>query len=148
MGFILAILNWFGGGPLKTVADALTKAHADALNATTEQEKVAANERIQTLTATLADVAAARSAAPAMPWWLAVIAFGIGFSVMLHVALIFIGTTFQPLIAGGPFGWMLHIPGLPPPYDQYEAQVIGFFFGFGAVVTSGNAIAGAIARRK
>jgi hypothetical protein len=135
------ILTFLGGGPLKTIADALTKAHADALNATTEQEKVAANERIQTLTQSLADVANARSSASTMPWWMAAIAFGIGFSVMLHVALIFIGTSFQPLIVGGSFSWMLHIPGVPPPFDKYEAQVIGFFYGFASIVVGSRNIA-------
>ena len=148
MIFVRWIFSWFGGGPLGQILDALTKAHADALNAKTEEEKIAAKNRIDTLTALAADTANARQAAAGLPWWMALLAFLFGIGFAMHTFFIATGTAFQPLIVGGWFDWLLHIPKLPPPYDQSEIGIIGFFFGFAAVSSGLGAVAGAINRRK
>lgn len=149
MKLVQWILSWFGGGPLKTVADALNKAYGDKLNATTEHDKVAADERIRTLEAALADVADARAGAANLPGELRLLMFMIGFPFALHVFLIGAGTNFQPMIADTFLGtWLLNVPPMPAPFDSTEAQVIGFFYGAVAVIGTGRAIAGAIARRK
>ena len=142
------ILSWFGGGPLGQILDALTKAHADAINGATEQERTAAKERVDTLTALAADTANARAAAAGLPWWMATLAFLFGIGFALHTFFIATGTAFQPLIVGGWFDWLLHIPKLPPPYDQSELGIIGFFFGFSAVSSGLGAVAGAITRKR
>lgn len=142
------ILNWFGGGVLSKILDALTKAHADALNAKSVEEKTAADERVATLTQLAADTANARSSAAGLPWWMATLAFLFGIGFALHTFFIAMGTAFQPIILGGWLDWWLHIPPLPPPYDQSELGIIGYFFGFAAVSGGLGAIAGAIGRRK
>lgn len=138
------ILSWFGGGPLKAILDALTKAHADAINGATEQERTAAKERVDTLTELAADAANARQAASTYPTWMGVIGFMVGFGFALHLLLVALATTFQPLIVGGWLDWMLRIPKLPPPLDASEVGLIGFYFGAMSV----TAVAGAIAKRK
>jgi hypothetical protein len=71
----------------------------------------------------------------------------IGFPFALHLFLVGLGTSFQPLLVGGPADWMLHIPKLPPPLDATELGVVAFFYGYGAVVVGSNAVASAIAGR-
>ncbi len=71
--------------------------------------------------------------------------FAFGFVFLLHVGAICVGTTFAPMLPAG--SWLLHIPALPAPFDQYEAQVLGFFFGASVALTGVQAIAGALARR-
>lgn len=142
------ILSWFGGGPLSKIVDALGKAYTDKLNARTEAEKTAADERIKTLTVLAADTANARQAASGLPTWMAVIGFMIGIGFAIHLLFITLATTFQPLIVGGWFDWTLHIPKLPAPLDVSEVGVIAFFFGAAAVIGGAGSIAGAIAKRK
>lgn len=149
MGIIKWILSWFGGGPLKSILSELRLARLDQLNAVSEQEKVKAKERVDTLTLVLADVSVARASAGSLPRWMAVIGFMIGFPFGLHVLLIGIGTSLQPLIFGTWLGdWLLHIPPWPTPLDSQEGAVIAFFFGGLAFVGGATAIAGAIGRRK
>jgi hypothetical protein len=149
MAFIqwLISLVWGGGRTLSTIAEQLRLARLDVLNSKTEQEKIAAQERVDMLTATLADTQNARSSAAGLPRWMAVIGFMIGFPIGLHVFLVVIGTSLAPVIAGGAFDWMLHIPKLPAPFDASEQNVICFFFGSAALVGGANAIASAIAKR-
>lgn len=144
------ILNWLGGGVLSKLFGALNDAYKTKVNAKTEEEKIAAQEHVDTLKAQielernrLADVANARAAAAIYPTWMAVLGFMIGFPFALHLLLVGLGTSFAPLIIVGWFDWMLHIPKLPPPLDQSELEIIAFFFG-GMV---GVSIAGAIAKR-
>jgi hypothetical protein len=151
MGAILAfLLKLLGGsgGAIATIATQLRQAQADKLNAKSEQEKVAAQERVDTLTLLLKDQQDARAAARSLPWWMAVLGFMIGFPFALHVFLVGLGTCFQPLIIGGVFDWMLRIPKFPAPLDSSELGIIGFFFGSAAVLGGAQAIAGAIAKRK
>jgi hypothetical protein len=142
------ILSWFGGGPLGKILDALNKAYSDKLNAKTEEEKIAANLQVAALSTLAADAANARSAAAALPWWMATLAFLFGIGFALHTFFIAMGTAFAPIIVGGWLDWWLHIPKLPPPYDESELGIIGYFFGFAAVSGGLGAIAGAIAKRK
>jgi hypothetical protein len=142
------ILGWLGGGPLSTIANALTKAHSDSLNAKTVQEKQAADERVATLAMAYSDTANARQSAKGLPTWMAVIGFMIGIGFAVHLFFITLATTFQPLIVGGWFDWTLHIPKLPAPLDVSEVGVIAFFFGAAAVIGGAGSIAGAIAKRK
>jgi hypothetical protein len=72
----------------------------------------------------------------------------IGFGFAIHLLLITLATTFQPIIIGGVLDWMLRIPKLPPPLDQTELGVVAFFYGYAAVSTGLGAVATAIARRK
>ncbi len=148
VGILTWILGWFGGGPLSKVLDALTRAHADALNAKTVSEKTAAAERVATLTQLAADTANARASAGGLPTWMAVIGFMIGIGFALHLFFITLATTFQPLIVGGWFDWTLRIPKLPAPLDVSEVGVIAFFFGAAAVIGGAASIAGAISKRK
>lgn len=138
------ILSWFGGGPLNKVLDALNKAYSDSLNAKTVSEKTAADERVATLTQLAADTANARASAKLYPTWMGVIGFMVGFGFALHLLLVALATTFQPLIVGGTLSWMLTIPKLPSPLDASEVGLIGFYFGAMSVTS----IAGAIAKRR
>lgn len=142
------ILSWIGGGPLQSILSALNKAYSDKLNAKTEEEKIAANERIATLSTLAADTANARASAASLPWWMALLAFLFGIGFALHTFFIAMGTAFQPIIIGGLLDWLLHIPKLPSPYDQSELGIIGYFFGFAAITGGLGAVAGAIAKRK
>lgn len=148
MGFFLAILNWFGGGPLQTIADALTKAHADSLNAKTVSEKTAADERVATLTQAMADVANARTAASGQPWWMQLIAFMIGMPFALHILLIGVGTDIAAPLGWTWLEWTRHVPPFPDPYNTAELGIIGFFFGYASISGGLGAVAGAITRRK
>lgn len=148
MPILTWILSWLGGGPLSKALDALNKAYSDKLNATTELEKTAANERIERAHTLAADLANARQAAAGLPTWMAVIGFMIGIGFAVHLLFITLATTFQPLIVGGWFDWTLHIPKLPAPLDVSEVGVIAFFFGAAAVIGGAGSIAGAIAKRK
>lgn len=141
------ILSWFGGGPLSKALDALNKAYSDKLNATTERDKIAAQERIDRLHTLAEDTANARASAKGLPGWMAVIGFMIGFPFALHILMVGVGTTFQPLLVGGWFDWMLRIPKWPAPLDQSELGIIAFFFGAAAVIGGSGAIANAIAKR-
>lgn len=148
MGILKLILSWFGGGPLGNILGALNKAYSDKLNAKSETEKTEADERIKTLTVLAADTANARQAAAGLPWWMALMAFLFGIGFALHTFFIAMGTAFQPLIVGGILDWWLHIPKLPPPYDQSELGIIAFFYGFASVSVGAGAIAGAIGRSR
>lgn len=144
------ILSWFGGGPLQTIADALTKAHADKLNAQTVSEKTAADERIATLTLALADLAKARESAKTMPWWLAIPMGLVAFFGSFHVCAVFAGTTFAPILSrdSGLGAWLLNIPAPPGDYAKYQAEIIVFFFG-GAVILAGvKAVTTAFGKRR
>lgn len=142
------ILSWFAGGPLKTILGELRQARLDQMNAKGEEDRLAAKERVDTLTLVLADVQGARVAVAGLPTWMAVLGFMIGFPFALHVMMIGLATTFQPLIVDGWFGWTLRIPKLPAPLDVSEVGVIAFFFGAAAVIGGAGSIAGAIAKRK
>jgi uncharacterized membrane protein len=148
MAILTWILSWLGGGPLSKALDALNKAYSDKLNAVTEGEKIAANERIDRAHVLAADVANARAAAAGLPWWMALLAFLFGIGFALHSFFIAMGTAFAPIIVGGWLDWWLHIPKLPNPYDQAELGIIGFFFGFASVSAGAGAIASAIVKRK
>lgn len=148
MSLISWILSWFGGGPLSKIVDALGKAYTDKLNAKTEMERIEADERIKILTTLAADTANARQAAAGLPTWMAIIGFMIGIGFALHLLLITLATTFQPLIIGGWFDWTLHIPKLPAPLDVSEVGVIAFFFGAAAVIGGAGSIASAIVIKK
>lgn len=129
------LLSLLGLDPLGKVLDALNTAYQNKLNATTEQQRIAAQEHIDFLKATLADVQNARNAAASYPWWLAAPMAFIAICMASHVGLIALGTTLQPLIFGSWLGaWLLHIPGLPSPYDVSESGVLQFFFGAGAAM--------------
>jgi hypothetical protein len=138
------ILSWLSGGVLSKILDALTKAHADALNAKTVSEKTAADERVATLTQLAADTANARAGARLYPWWMGLLGFMVGFGFALHLLFVALATTFQPLIVGGALSWMLTIPKLPAPLDASEVALVGFFFGAMSI----HSVAGAIANRK
>lgn len=149
MGILSLILNFFGGGALSTIANALTKAHSDSLNAKTVSEKTAADERVMTLTQTLADLSKAREAAKSMPWWLAIPMGIVAFTGSLHVSAIFIASTFTPMLSreSGLGTWLLNIPQPPGDYAKYEAEIVVFFFG-GAVILAGvKAVTGAFGRK-
>lgn len=150
----MKIFQWlfgliFGNNPLQTVADALTKAHSDSLNAKTVSEKTAADERVATLTLALADVAKARDASKTMPWWLAFPMGSVAFFGALHVCAVFAGSTFAPMLdrTSGLGAWLLNIPAPPGDYAKYEAEIIVFFFG-GAVILAGvKAVTGAFGKK-
>lgn len=149
MGILSLILSWFGGGPLKTITDALTKAHSDSINGVTEQERTAANERVMTLTLALADLSKAREAARGMPWWLAIPMGFMAFSASIHVSAILLGTTFAPLLSKSTWlgFWLLSIPAPPGDYAKYVAEIVVFFFG-GAVILAGvKAVTSAFGRK-
>lgn len=148
--FVKMVLGFFfGGGPtVQAVVDGLTKAHADSLNAKTEEEKIDAKLRIDTLTAALVDLQNARVQLGKQPWWLATIACMIGFGFALHLFLVCVGTAFAPLIVGGVFDWMLHIPKLPDPYDKAQLSVVAFFYGYASVLAGSGKIAAAITQKR
>lgn len=71
--------------------------------------------------------------------------FLLGGGFTLHTLAICVGTTFAALLDRS--SWLLHIPPLPSPIDQYEGQVIAFFFGASVAMTGVQAIAGVLARK-
>lgn len=144
----LISLLWGGGETLSSITSALGKAYSDKLSAKTETDKIQAQANIDRLHAVLDDMNNARAAAKNYPWWMALLAFMIGFPFALHLFCVGLATTFQPLIVGGLFDWTLHIPKLPPPLDTSEVGIIAFFFGYAAVSTGLGAVAGAISQRK
>lgn len=147
--FLLSLLTGSGG-----IAGELRKAYEAKVNGKTEDERIAAGERAKTLELQLTaqterearskEIRLATAGQPEMR----LLAFMIGGGFALHTLCISLGTTFQPLIKGGVFDWLLHIPPIPEPFGTAELGIIGFFFGYAAVTHSANAIAGAIAQRK
>jgi hypothetical protein len=141
------MLAWLASLGIGSIAKQLISAYAQKADAKTEQERIAAQERVDSLNALLKDMQDARVSMRSLPWWMAVLGFMIGFPFALHVFLVGLGTCFQPLIAGGVFDWMLRIPKFPAPLDNSELGIIGFFFGSAAVLGGAQAIASAITRR-
>jgi len=147
---LMMILSWFGGGPLASIINGINTAEKQALEAKTVEERIASQERADRLRALLADTVNARASAATLPWWMAVIAFFIGMPFAIHVSLIGIGTWWvaprdwstdcRCYVDGtGWLEWTRHIPPFPAPFDLQEANVIGYFFGFGAVAVLGGA---------
>lgn len=86
-------------------------------------------------------------------WEQRFLAFIVGVIPIMHWAAIGIGSTFAaPFKAmGQPVGWLewtLHVPPMPPPFDQYEGPILLSFYGLVGVLGASQKIAGAIAIRR
>ncbi|MFO1185823.1 MAG: hypothetical protein U1E56_13730 [Bauldia sp.] len=140
LGFLAALL----GGPLVNgVLDAY-KAKLAATNSAEAHAVDLAKAEVAADIAARANAKEVRLATSGFPEVRALF-FLLGAAFVLHVGAICVGTTLQPLLA--PSHWLLHIPPLPKPFDEYEATVIAFFFGSAVAMTGVQAIAAALARR-
>ena len=140
------ILNWLSG----SVLGQIESAYKDYLAAQNAEQKLIVQDRLNTLNALAqadANVRAVRIAT-AGHWEQRFLFLLLGLGPTLHAFFIYVGTTFAAPLGWHWLDWTLHIPPAPAPFDAYEGQIIGFFFGSVAVVSVGKAIAGAIGLRK
>ena len=135
------ILNFIGGGIVGQIAKPLLEAHKAKLNAQNEEDRLAADISIQQLQAQMHSVQAAKEVrqSTAMFLEMRVLTFFAAAPFILHSGAVGLDTVFQ-------LGWA--IPAYPPPFDEYQGQILMSFFGLAGGVTAVRGLAWAIARRR
>lgn len=133
---------------LVKVAGALIPALAPVADAVVAQRKQESEER----------QASARNAvevrkATAGQWEQRLLAFIVGGVPTAHFAAIGIGTTFVAPFKKlghdvGWWEWLLFVPPMPAPFDQYEGPILLSFYGLVGATMAFQKVAGAIAIRK
>lgn len=133
--FILALVTGSGG-----LVGSLERAYEARLKAANDTERLRLDEKIRYLEAQT-KIRLATAGQPEMR----LLAFLFGFPFALHVFLIGVGTCVAAPTGWAWLGWALKIPPFPPPYNQIEMSIIGFFFGYAAVTQSVKTVAAVIA---
>lgn len=108
---IKAIINALTGNVAQSLADAYAARH----NATTEQERIAAE-------VTIARIEATRNRGRLFDW----LVFIVALPLALHVGAVAFVSAFPAI------GWTVHA--LPPPMNDWQGQILLSLFGLSAVV--------------
>lgn len=148
---LATILGWLGVNPIKTIADALTKAHADYLAATTAEQQAVLKGSIEQLHATLAALQAQADVNKAA---MAHRMFWVAWSIAAIPAAFWFGWgMLDSAIANGTV--LPDVAALPPQLKAYFDVVWQNIFYSGGIVASAGlgvkgvtAIADAIRGRK
>lgn len=135
---IRAVLNWFLGKPLETLAGAYAK-HKDS---ETEKDRVLADVAKNQMDNEVRTQGIAKDVrvVTAGFWEMRALTFLIAAPFVLHLNLVALDTCFK-------LGWA--IPAFPPPFDENGWKILLSFFGIAVANKGIHAIAAAlIARRR
>lgn len=132
ISFLLGLIN-----PLGKV---LTDAYKARLAADNDESRMIADTIIKDIERQMAERQAAKEIrlATAGYWEMRVLSFLAALPFIVHAFAVGLDTTFK-------LGW--RIPAFPAPFDQYQGQIIIFFFGAQVAVKGITAFASAIRRR-
>ncbi|QJP14658.1 hypothetical protein G3545_14010 [Starkeya sp. ORNL1] len=131
------VLNWFTGGGWKALAEIYAKGKDSAVESERIQADVA-KAKLDAMIAAQAQATEVRLQTSGF-WEMRVLTFLIAGCFVLHLVLVTADTCFQ-------LG--LKVPAFPPPFDEWEGQVLLSFFALQAGLKGIDAIAGAIGRRR
>lgn len=112
-------------------------ARIQATNNTEERLKELQLKRLENLEQAQSDATKIRLATKDY-WEVRLLVFVTSFVTVLHYAAIALDSTFS-------FGW--GIPKMPAPFDEYEAMILLFPFGYGIAKSAINAMASSALRR-
>lgn len=131
------LLNWLGGGVLKTLTDTYVKLKSSEV----ESERIKADVIGKQIEAEISARQAALQVRLSTSgfWEMRLITAIIAGCFTLHLVLVTLDTCFA-------FGW--RIAKFPPPFDEWEGTILLSFFGVYAASKGVNALASAFVGRR
>lgn len=131
------LLNWLGGGVLKTLTDTYVKLKSSEV----ESERIKADVIGKQIEAEISARQAALQVRLSTSgfWEMRLITAIIAGCFTMHLVLVTLDTCFK-------LGW--RIPAFPPPFDEWQGAILLSFFGIYAAGKSVNAIAAAFIGRR